>query len=255
MVINLLIFIGSVAFLTVIYSLIYKTIYNNDKTNISIDLDTKKGCCKCISTETDSISSDMLDEECHEEIQMSVKTGANTNVSSTEPNKADETNAAIKLHVDKDLPLEDGRTLIVTDKISQEPSSKSTPKETNNKPKRSTPAMRKRRPSERMTIHEAPGRKNNKKHTRKITIILLSITIVFIVSYLPFIVITILDSVSDDYWFEMSNNTELFHNFLLRLYLVNNMANPIIYGFWDKKFRNECVKLIKSLFCFNKEEN
>ncbi|KAL3889956.1 hypothetical protein ACJMK2_002271 [Sinanodonta woodiana] len=88
---------------------------------------------------------------------------------------------------------------------------------------------------------------STEKHTRKITKIMFTITLVFIVSYLPHLCITILDAVDTHFWDDLSSSEIVVYDILLRTYLINDMANPIIYGFWDDKFRKECMQLIKAV--------
>ena len=87
------------------------------------------------------------------------------------------------------------------------------------------------------------------KHTRKITLMMLTITVVFIISYLPFIIISLADSADAEYWTDMPEGMAVFVDFMLRFYLINNMANAIIYSFWDERFRRECIVIIRRLFC------
>ncbi|WAR16236.1 hypothetical protein MAR_030830, partial [Mya arenaria] len=65
----------------------------------------------------------------------------------------------------------------------------------------------------------------------KITKIMLTVSSVFILSHAPAFVITIL---STD---ELSESETIFFEFLLRFYLVNNICNPFIYGFWENGLR------------------
>ncbi|KAL3889958.1 hypothetical protein ACJMK2_002273 [Sinanodonta woodiana] len=85
------------------------------------------------------------------------------------------------------------------------------------------------------------------KHTRKITKMMFTITLVFIVSYLPHLCIAILDAVDTHFWDDLSSSELVVCDMLFRTYLINNMANPIIYGFWDVRFRKECIQLIKAI--------
>ncbi|XP_052761456.1 uncharacterized protein LOC128204130 [Mya arenaria] len=92
----------------------------------------------------------------------------------------------------------------------------------------------------------------------KITKIMLTVSSVFILSHAPAFVITILSTVDTKFWDDLTESETIFFEFLLRFYLVNNICNPFIYGFWDKRFKKEVrftfrkLKLkIKTLFqCF-----
>ena len=76
-------------------------------------------------------------------------------------------------------------------------------------------------------------------HTSKYTFIMFAITLMFILSYLPYFGVTI--------WriFARDRNTELTYGIqiALRSYLVNSTINPIIYGMFNPSFR----KFLKSL--------
>ena len=76
-------------------------------------------------------------------------------------------------------------------------------------------------------------------HTSKYTFIMFAITLMFILSYLPYFAVTI--------WriFARDRNTELTYGIqiALRSYLVNSTINPIIYGMFNPSFR----KFLKSL--------
>ncbi|XP_052076263.1 cholecystokinin receptor type A-like [Mytilus californianus] len=89
--------------------------------------------------------------------------------------------------------------------------------------------------------------KFSKKQRRslRITGMLSLITVVFVISFLPYLVISILNGLDESFWENMTNNKILIYNFLLRTYFINNMANPIIYGFLDEKFRSEVRKMFK----------
>lgn len=111
------------------------------------------------------------------------------------------------------------------------------------------PKIRSSNSSSAMIRHRAPGAKVKEKNTRKITLMMLTITVVFIISYLPFIVISILDTLDPRLWYQASKTELWVYDLLLRIYLINNVANPIIYGFWDARFRKETLNLLKKMLC------
>ena len=86
------------------------------------------------------------------------------------------------------------------------------------------------------------------KHTRKITLMMLTITVLFILSYLPYVIIMFLSAVDSTYWDNMSSSMELFTDFMMRFYVFNSVANAIIYSFWDERFRRECLFILKAIF-------
>ncbi|KAL4217777.1 hypothetical protein ACF0H5_022515 [Mactra antiquata] len=85
-----------------------------------------------------------------------------------------------------------------------------------------------------------------KQHS-KITKIMLTITIIFILSYAPALVVTIWSIVEPEFWDHLSVMENIICEFCLRFYLVNNVCNPFIYGFWDKRFKREIVFTFKKL--------
>lgn len=94
-----------------------------------------------------------------------------------------------------------------------------------------------------------PKRLLSRKHS-KITKIMLTITSVFVLSYAPALVISIYSFVQPDLWDIMSIEETVVCEFFLRFYLVNNICNPFIYGFWDKRFKHEIVITLKKIFRF-----
>ena len=93
-----------------------------------------------------------------------------------------------------------------------------------------------------------PDKKAMENNTRKITLMMMTITIVFVIAYLPFIVISMMDNLDGTFWEDLTYFQALMYDFLLRIYLINHTANPVIYSFWDDRFRKESVKLFKNVF-------
>lgn len=87
------------------------------------------------------------------------------------------------------------------------------------------------------------------KRTVRITGMLFMITLVYIISYLPHLVLLILEFMDPAGFENLSPWAFTGYNLLLRSYFINNMANPIVYGFLDPKFKYEVVFLFKS--CMN----
>lgn len=88
------------------------------------------------------------------------------------------------------------------------------------------------------TVSNCGGYTN--KRTREITTMLFIITVVFVLSFVPHLVLMVLMSI-DKKFLDRLNPVEIsVFQFFLRTFVINNMANPIIYGFCDPKFRREC---------------
>ena len=95
-----------------------------------------------------------------------------------------------------------------------------------------------------------PPKQPTRKHS-KITKIMLTITSVFVLSYTPALVITIYSFIRPEIWDTMTQFQTVISEFFLRFYLVNNICNPFIYGFWDKRFKREIVITLKKVFKMN----
>lgn len=85
------------------------------------------------------------------------------------------------------------------------------------------------------------------KRTLRITIMLFVVTVIFIISFLPYLVISVVDGVDIEFWDRMTIGEVVLFNFLLRTYFINNMINPIIYWFLDHKFKEEVSRLFRDI--------
>ena len=83
--------------------------------------------------------------------------------------------------------------------------------------------------------------------TRKVTMMLFIITIVFVLSFIPHLSIIIWLAVRPSVIDDLSSPSIITYNIFFRSFVINNMANPIIYGFVDKKFRAECADFILNI--------
>lgn len=100
----------------------------------------------------------------------------------------------------------------------------------------------------RQTTCLIPSSKNSQSSKRnmprsRITIMFLVITIAFAISFIPRVVIMVLESTTFDNR-GVSKGLDIFMRFLHSAYIFNNCVNPFIYGCMDKKFQLELRKLI-----------
>lgn len=80
--------------------------------------------------------------------------------------------------------------------------------------------------------------------TVKLTIIMLVITIVFVVSFLPYLVLVIWRAFIGGHEENvLSDNGLVAFQFGLRSYFINSAVNPLTYGFFNSKFRHFFYKL------------
>ncbi|XP_055954800.1 putative trace amine-associated receptor 3 [Patella vulgata] len=87
----------------------------------------------------------------------------------------------------------------------------------------------------------------------KATAMLFAITMVYIISFLPYLVITIMRTAYGDTWYpSLSLSSQVAVNLFLTSYLISNTGNAIVYGFCNLTFQRECAKIFTRLFCCKK---
>lgn len=88
----------------------------------------------------------------------------------------------------------------------------------------------------RLRKHKAPG--------HRVTGIFMIIAGVFVVCFIPKLAMLIWESRKTDFWLTLTPSELGGYRFLYTFYIVNNIINPYLYGFLDKKFQTECKKMI-----------
>ena len=81
------------------------------------------------------------------------------------------------------------------------------------------------------------------RKTNRITKILFIITMVFTLSVTPHLMVMITIFLKKDFLSSMGPAPASIYNIGLRSFLINSVANPIIYGCIDRKFRKEFTKM------------
>lgn len=90
--------------------------------------------------------------------------------------------------------------------------------------------------------------------TVKYTLIMLVITIVFVVSFLPYLILVIWRAAIGGHEENVLSNSGLVaFNFGIRSYFLNSAINPMTYGFFNSKFRNFFFKVLCPC-CTNKSD-
>lgn len=93
----------------------------------------------------------------------------------------------------------------------------------------------------RLTMH---GRRKTIKSARSV-VIFFSVTLVFMCSFLPHIIIRLLQFLNVQV---ISSNDmgsgELLYNFIVRSYMISNVINPFIYSILNTEFRNELKRMV-----------
>ncbi|KAK3578938.1 hypothetical protein CHS0354_035570 [Potamilus streckersoni] len=93
-------------------------------------------------------------------------------------------------------------------------------------------------------------RKKERK-SRRITFIMFMITLFFLCSFIPHLILQIVDFMKKDFLASLSPAGLYLYNTFIWSFFINNMVNPIIYGFCDKTFRHELLSFYGRLPCSN----
>lgn len=82
------------------------------------------------------------------------------------------------------------------------------------------------------------------------TVLFISITIVFFVTYTPRAILLLLETIYEDFWMKFHGNLLQLLIFLNRFHIVNSVVNPLLYGVFDEKFKSEFLKIFRcSMAC------
>ncbi|CAG2206925.1 CCKBR [Mytilus edulis] len=90
--------------------------------------------------------------------------------------------------------------------------------------------------------------KDNRRITHKLSIMFFVITLVFIFSFLPIVMLLLVEGLNKDFWEKMSNTERPSFMFLYHMFIINNIVNPFIYAFMDIKFREEATVFLNRVF-------
>ncbi|XP_041369966.1 histamine H1 receptor-like [Gigantopelta aegis] len=93
------------------------------------------------------------------------------------------------------------------------------------------------------------GVSRRESNARKTTLMLFVITVVYILSFLPHLVLMATKALDKNSLSGEGGATELVHNIIIRSYFINSVANPIVYGLCCQRFRTELVKLLTCKSC------
>ncbi|XP_064610876.1 D(3) dopamine receptor-like [Liolophura sinensis] len=78
----------------------------------------------------------------------------------------------------------------------------------------------------------------------KTTVILFVVTLAFVLSYLPTLIVTVIRSKDTK---QRSDTVDFLMKLFSKSYFINNSINPIIYSFLNINFRMECAKALARL--------
>ena len=83
--------------------------------------------------------------------------------------------------------------------------------------------------------------------SQKATRIAMSVTLVFFLSFLPHLSLITARLVHTDFDRSLRGAALVMYNIFLRSYFINSVANPIIYGVQNVRFRAECYRLFREI--------
>ena len=81
------------------------------------------------------------------------------------------------------------------------------------------------------------------------TIMLFSITVAYVISFIPFLVIVALRTLRPNLYISLSMTGKSIWNFSLRSYVLNCACNPICYGFCNKEYRLKVKEMLRQKMC------
>ncbi|XP_069133028.1 alpha-2A adrenergic receptor-like [Argopecten irradians] len=238
--------IGVFMGLLVVYSLIAKQIYKQTKFRRKFAVPVSTGSVPYLITGEAKRQSEndiklehvTINQECMHPCNSSLKNNAIDRTS----NSGHSTNAQT---ICGNIAMPD-----VLDKVRQEPAILATPsKPTGHEPSGSMTTG----PSEQESITsirpsgQAANQPQN-KGTTKVTKITFMISLVFVLSYLPYLLLSLVTSLKRGFVAEPGPIASAILPIVTRSIFMNNVANPLIYGFFDPKFRRSCKKLFKPAF-------
>ncbi|XP_055897706.1 alpha-2B adrenergic receptor-like [Biomphalaria glabrata] len=85
-----------------------------------------------------------------------------------------------------------------------------------------------------------------RKHLIRTHLMMIIVTLVFFLGFLPFIGLNVLLAVSPETVVSLEGWSLAMYQLFYDSIFVNSAANPIIYSLLDKKFKNICIKMFKN---------
>ncbi|KAK3585382.1 hypothetical protein CHS0354_004664 [Potamilus streckersoni] len=87
------------------------------------------------------------------------------------------------------------------------------------------------------------SKKKGTKATNTVTFVLFLITAVFCVSFLPHLILRIIEFLKKSFVRDMPYGGRVMYHMFRWSFFINHMANPIIYGLFDRQFKSELQKM------------
>lgn len=105
------------------------------------------------------------------------------------------------------------------------------------------------------SIKKKKRKRDNRYNVSRTSVIFCTISVVFVISFLPSLALMTLRTISTSFAENLSHGQYVVFSLFLRTYFINNCVNPIIYGFLNRQFRKECIKVFTSCLCRESEND
>ena len=87
--------------------------------------------------------------------------------------------------------------------------------------------------------------RKNSKTTARVTVMLFTVTMVFVMAFVPHLTLMILTIEMEWFVDSMTVTQIMVYHVFLRIFIINNVANPIVYFIFDVKFRTLCKSFFR----------
>lgn len=85
--------------------------------------------------------------------------------------------------------------------------------------------------------------RNQKRVIYKFTLMFMLITVIFLICFIPKAIVMLMEARDLSFWEKFSNTERSVLLFVYRIYILNNIINPFIYAFLDRRFSKE-IKML-----------
>lgn len=82
---------------------------------------------------------------------------------------------------------------------------------------------------------------------KRTTIMLFVVTVIYTVSFIPYMVLATVRALNPDFVRSMSTPSQMVYHLVKRSYLINSAINPIVYSLCNGRFRSKCKMVLLSL--------
>lgn len=101
-----------------------------------------------------------------------------------------------------------------------------------------------------ISVCSVKGAKKRQIKVTRTTVVLFAVTVAYVLSYLPFLILMVIRSVKKDFEDNLSPSGEVFYKFCVKSYFISNATNPLIYSFLNINFRRDANELLRRIWGF-----